>query len=293
MELWIVPPCPPEFEARLRELPASPELRWLPHGPELLPASVPAASVLLVEAARFLAAAGKPCPLGPPVAVWGPETDAVAALQRGADLWVDCHEAADLLEARLTALARRSDQGRFPAGDPVTGLPEQAPFFRLVEHEFDRARRYRRSLAVLVLQPDQAPRWSRPLADRALGALARSLAGEIREVDTAARLTGDRLAVLFPETDLPGVLAAAERILKSWSSAEPSPVEGQGEELVPGPCSIGVAAIPGRGIDRAVDLLGRALEALLQAQKGGGGGVVPFGAGGIIWSRQAPAPDTL
>lgn len=293
MELWIVPPCPAEFEAQLREFPTSPELRWLPEGPGILPASIPAAAVLLVEAARFLAATGKTGPLGPPVAVWGPETEAVAALQNGADLWLDGREASDILEARLAALVRRSDQGRFPAGDPVTRLPEQAPFFRLVEHEFDRARRYRRSLAVLILQPDQAPRWSRAVADRALGLLAKSLADEIREVDTAARLTGDRLAVLFPETDLPGVLAAAERILKSWSTASPSPADRPPEELVPGPCSIGVAAIPGRGIDRAVDLLGRALEALLQAQKGGGGGVVPFGASGIIWSRQAPAPDTL
>ncbi len=214
-------------------------------------------------------------PRGLPVAllaVWGARPAALAALEAGADLWVDEAEDGDALLARLTAAVRR----RLPVAtriDALTGLPGPEQFHELLEHEFDRARRYRRALALAALAPDVAGE------SGALLRMAAALRGTVRDVDTLARYGRETLVLLLPETDARGAVVLGQRLHEA--------VAGTGAGAA---TSAGVAAIPARGIEAPRDLLGRALEALEQARRAGGGRVVAFGSPDVIWSRDASNP---
>ena len=52
----------------------------------------------------------------------------------------------------------------------------------------------------------------------------------------------------------------------------------------------GTAAFPSRSLESGADLLGRALESLVQAQRRGGNCVIAFGSSDIIWAHAAPDP---
>lgn len=199
---------------------------------------------------------------GPVILAWGSGDDAARALASGADHWLGSPEGepafARILAAQLQAVSRRLQ----PRADVrPRALPD------LLQHEFDRAARYRRALAVLVA--------ATPSPGTEGDVLARCRAA-VRDVDTVAELPSGRIAVVLPETDAGGALAAALRVHAA---------------LAPG-SHVGVAAYPARGIEGSDDLLGRALEALLQARRGGSD-VISFGAPGVIWARQAPDPASV
>lgn len=267
-------PLPPALEGALARFAADglvariscPAGAW-PERADLLLAPAAAVPALLRGAPRTL-----PVAL---LAVWGPRDAALAALEAGADLWIDAEEDAATLLARLAAAARR----RLPAAtriDALTGLPGPEQFRDLLEHEFDRARRYRRALALAALAPDPAG------ASEALPGMAAALRGAVRDVDTLARYGRGTLVLLLPETDARGAIVLGQRLHEAVGGTRRGPA--------PVATSAGVAAIPARGIEEARDLLGRALEALEQAQRAGGGRVVAFGSPDVIWSRLSSDP---
>ncbi|HHN73679.1 MAG TPA: GGDEF domain-containing protein [Acidobacteria bacterium] len=227
-----------------------------------------------------------------PVAFWGDEKAGLLALEAGADIWIRAGEGPSTVALRLDALARRSRLGGAPRLDSLTGLIGRRWLLELLRHEFDRCARYRRSLGLLVVEPDPIETINRDfgmdVGDQALRGVADLLRGLVRDVDLLGRLSGKRFAMILPETDAGGALTAASR-LRAAAEGYLFPALRSGTPLHL-PVSVGVAAFPSRSIDSADDLLGRALEALEQAHRRGGNAVMAFGASDVIWSRRAPSP---
>lgn len=164
------------------------------------------------------------------------------------------------LIARLEALSTH---------DELTGLPNRRLFWRRVSRALARADRYAHPLSVLALDVDHFKslndRCGHAAGDEALKAIAEVLTDEIREVDTAARVGGEELWVLLPETDEAGASEVAEKLRRRVAALDVTGADGQplGHLSV----SIGVATrLPGEG---ARALLDRADGALYAAKRGG------------------------
>jgi diguanylate cyclase (GGDEF)-like protein len=111
--------------------------------------------------------------------------------------------------------------------EPKTGLYNMRHFNGVVSQELQRARRFDRPLAVLMVDVDHLrdvnTAHGHVGGDRALRTVAASLLSATREYDLAARFGGDEFCVLLPETDLEGALVVAERVrsLVEQSSTNP------------------------------------------------------------------------
>jgi diguanylate cyclase (GGDEF)-like protein len=100
--------------------------------------------------------------------------------------------------------------------EPKTGLYNMRHFTSVVSQELERARRFERPLALLMVDVDHLrdvnTAHGHVAGDRALKSVAASLIRATREYDVAARFGGDEFCVLLPETELEGALVVAERI---------------------------------------------------------------------------------
>jgi diguanylate cyclase (GGDEF)-like protein len=100
--------------------------------------------------------------------------------------------------------------------EPKTGLFNMRHFTSVLTQELERARRFERPLALLMIDVDHLrdvnTRHGHMAGDRALKAVARAIGLVTRQYDVAARFGGDEFCVLLPETELQGALVVAERI---------------------------------------------------------------------------------
>ena len=121
----------------------------------------------------------------------------------------------DLAELKL----RLAEQG---STDAITGLANDRSFHERLRAEVTRARRYRRSLSVVLLDLDHFEQVNEThghdAGDRVLEEFGRRLASEARQGETVARLGGEEFAWLLPETDKHGAYQAAERIRRAIES---------------------------------------------------------------------------
>ena len=124
--------------------------------------------------------------------------------------------------------------------EPKTGLYNMRHFNAVLTQELERAKRFGRPLAVLMIDVDHLRAVNTAhghlAGDRVLKDVADALGRATREYDIAARFGGDEFCVLLPETELDGALVVAERIrsLVEKLSSEPRIT-----------VSIGVATQPG------------------------------------------------
>ena len=94
--------------------------------------------------------------------------------------------------------------------DPVTGLANAPAFEGLLGRELERARRYKRPLAVLVLDVTEKRQSLLPLLDHRLREVTGAIQERMRESDTLARLGPGRFAIICPEA----TAAAAETLAR-------------------------------------------------------------------------------
>ena len=111
--------------------------------------------------------------------------------------------------------------------EPKTGLYNMRHFQNVLSQELQRAGRFDRPLAVLMIDVDHLREVNTTrghlAGDRALKAVASSLQSATREYDVAARFGGDEFCVVLPETDLEGALVVAERIRSSVECSSTDP----------------------------------------------------------------------
>jgi len=105
---------------------------------------------------------------------------------------------------------------RLAITDSLTGLFNARHFSERLDSEIDRARRYGRSLSLVMLDIDRFKeindRHGHAEGDRALAEFGRLLSDSIRRTDSAFRYGGEEFTILLPETDLDAAVAVADKI---------------------------------------------------------------------------------
>ena len=100
--------------------------------------------------------------------------------------------------------------------DNLTGLRNRRRFDEVLATECGRERRHGRSLSLVMLDIDYFKRVNdrhgHPAGDAVLAQLGQLIRERVRGHDLAARVGGEELAILMPETDLPSARAVAEEL---------------------------------------------------------------------------------
>jgi diguanylate cyclase (GGDEF)-like protein len=152
--------------------------------------------------------------------------------------------------------------------DGLTGLPNRAAFDERLEVEARRFHRYRRPMALLVLDLDHFKAvndtYGHPTGDAVLQRVADLLRANTRDPDIPARYGGEEMVVILPETMLRPAIEVAERI-RTAVEATRFDHEGRSIDLT---VSIGVSACP-ECVDDPADLLRAADDALYEAKRDG------------------------
>lgn len=159
--------------------------------------------------------------------------------------------------------------------DDLTGLPNRRAFDAQLERELQRSIRGGRELALAILDLDRFKELNDTAGhlegDDALERVASVIDGELRAMDSVARIGGDEFAILLPEVDGPEAERVAGRLRSAIEVAF-------AEATVPLSASLGLSVRDGRDLT-ATGLLDEADRALYAAKRRGGARVArPGGA---------------
>lgn len=153
--------------------------------------------------------------------------------------------------------------------ESLTGLRRRETILELLDHEVDRARRYRRPLSVGFADLDHFKaindRFGHLGGDSILRQVSQELSSGLRRSDAIGRYGGEEFLLIFPETDLEGATIVAEKLRERIEELQPVMANGEGVEIR---ISIGLAAFEGTG-QTATALIESADQALYRAKAKG------------------------
>jgi diguanylate cyclase (GGDEF)-like protein len=156
---------------------------------------------------------------------------------------------------------------RLSITDELTGLFNYRYLQQRLDDEIERAKRYSRSLSMLMLDADDFKRFNDTYGhiagDQALAEIGQVLRAAVREIDVVCRYGGEEFSVVLPETDAEGAFVVAEKVREAVASH--SFADGDGNRGVHVTVSIGLATFPSSAADRE-ELLRQADDALYQAK---------------------------
>jgi diguanylate cyclase (GGDEF)-like protein len=117
----------------------------------------------------------------------------------------------------VTDLVRRGEElERLATTDSMTGVYNRQHFLTLADGEWERFKRYRRPLSLLIFDIDHfkgiIDRHGHDAGDRAIEHVSDLCKGCKRSSDSIGRIGGDEFAILLPETDLAQARIMAERL---------------------------------------------------------------------------------
>ncbi|SMF15689.1 sensor domain-containing diguanylate cyclase [Desulfovibrio gilichinskyi] len=152
--------------------------------------------------------------------------------------------------------------------DPLTGLSNRRFFMEKAEEEVEKAKRYNRSLSLLMLDIDFFKKvndtYGHDAGDDVLKALSVVGLKVLRNVDVFGRIGGEEFSILMPDTDLDGAVLAAERIRSEIEKANMQTRSG----ILTITVSIGAATVNER--INTLELLLKAADLGLYAAKDAG-----------------------
>lgn len=158
--------------------------------------------------------------------------------------------------------------------DPLTGLANRRRFEDLFAAEYDRARRYKRPLALLSIDIDHFKHvndsFGHAVGDEVLRGVSKVIAEALRQTDQIARTGGEEFVVLAPESTTAGALALGERLRRRVEGLALMTQAGEICKTI----SVGAAAWDGAGTIDPAHLLRLSDEALYQAKEKGRNRVV-------------------
>jgi len=173
-------------------------------------------------------------------------------------------------KALLDTSERRSESSeQLAIFDALTGVANRRYLDARLPEEVARAKRYGRSLSVLMIDIDDFKqineREGNQAGDRVIVEIARILRTRVREVDFVARYGGEEFVVMLPETPLEGALVVARRLCERIAAL---PVATYKVTI-----SIGVAT------GHSADVLVRADAAMYRAKRAGKNRAWPWESG--------------
>ncbi|MBN1454316.1 MAG: GGDEF domain-containing protein [Anaerolineales bacterium] len=149
--------------------------------------------------------------------------------------------------------------------DELTRVFNRRHFMRVVEHELERAKRYRHALSLIIFDADNFKKvndtYGHLCGDAVLQELCLTCSTLLRQCDTLARFGGEEFILLLPETDEASALQVANRLCQLVAGHV---VEYKGAQIQV-TISVGVTTCNPTA-DTLDDLLSRADRALYQAK---------------------------
>ena len=159
---------------------------------------------------------------------------------------------------------------RLAVTDELTGLYNYRCLLERAEDEIGRAKRFGRSLSLLMIDADEFKVYNdtngHVAGDVALAELATAMRGAVRDIDIVCRYGGEEFAILLPETDGEGAFVVAEKVREAVAGHAFK--NGEGERTEQLTVSIGLSTYPGTAEDREA-LLRRADDALYVVKRSG------------------------
>jgi diguanylate cyclase (GGDEF)-like protein len=152
--------------------------------------------------------------------------------------------------------------------DGLTKLYNSRHFYNNLQLEMERAHRYHRSLALLMIDVDDFKKFNDTyghlVGDKVLAKTGEVIRNALREADTGYRYGGEEFAVILPETVGPGAVEVAERIRKELA-AMPLFLESKTNRFIT--ASIGVSELKTK--DKLTEFIRRADKNLYVAKTEG------------------------
>ncbi len=193
-----------------------------------------------------------------------------------AGLPIDPHEVkarlAVLARRRMVAAARHAEMRaawRLAVTDPVTGLFNRQHLEAVLPAAVASAQAGDRQLALMMLDLDALKpfndRWGHAAGDRLLRCVADALMAHMRAMDTVARIGGDEMVVVMPDTDAATARKIAAEVVEIVSRLD---MRINGTKAAPISVSIGLAMLGGPDDDGDM-LVSRADAALYHAKSQG------------------------
>jgi len=177
----------------------------------------------------------------------------------------------DITAQRQIEQERRESERRYKElsiTDGLTNLYNSRHFYSSLQLEIRRAHRYRRALALIMVDIDDFKRFNdtygHQAGDKVLAQTGAVIRSALREADTGYRYGGEEFTVILPETDGPGAVQLAERIRQELSAMPISLKAKTNDQLT---ASMGISQLQAK--DRLSEFVKRADENLYAAKKEG------------------------
>ena len=152
--------------------------------------------------------------------------------------------------------------------DGLTKLYNSRHFYDSLQLEIERANRYQRSLALLMIDIDDFKKFNDTyghlVGDKVLAQTGEVIRNALREADTGYRYGGEEFAVILPETVGPGAIEVAERIRKELAAMPISRIAETSRNIT---ASMGVSELQAK--DKLAEFIKRADENLYAAKTEG------------------------
>lgn len=152
--------------------------------------------------------------------------------------------------------------------DPLTGLYNRRHFSEVLLQNFSVAVRYHAPLSCVMIDLDKFKQVNdtrgHVTGDRVLMLLAKTIEGQLRTADVAARFGGDEFVLLLPQTDLDSARTMSERVLAEFADS----LRREWPDLTTG-ASAGLASLADPQVKSAEDLIRVADRALYRAKEAG------------------------
>ena len=158
---------------------------------------------------------------------------------------------------------------RLAITDGLTRLYNHRHFYELLEQEFQRTKRFKTHLSMVMIDIDFFKQindtYGHQVGDDILMEMSVVIRKQVRDVDILARYGGEEFAVLLPQTALEQAKAVAERIREAVEANEFKIPDGKIRMTI----SLGISSFPECAIDNQTELVQMADAAMYEAKKAG------------------------
>jgi eukaryotic-like serine/threonine-protein kinase len=161
------------------------------------------------------------------------------------------------------------EMNRLAITDNLTGLLNRRAFSEAAEREFERARRYRRPLSLILFDIDKFKSVNDAhghlIGDQVLRVLSDTVRKTTRATDIVCRWGGEEFLILMPEQGHDQAVATAERLRQDASNLVVVTPSGHLSLTI----SLGVASLKRQEDETLDSLIGRADAAMYEAKAAG------------------------